>query len=268
MALTQDQASETGEMSLKERYDSVRRRIADAAVRSGRRPEEVLLIAVTKNASIDQVRELLELGHMDFGENRVQALVQRAAQVGEFVRRHRELSGSKPVTLPEQPRWHMIGHLQRNKVRKMINSVRLIHSVDSLRLAEEIQVAAARRETPIEVLVQVNTSGEKSKTGVAPAAAAHLVEQIDTMLNLRARGLMCMAPVVDDPEEVRPVFERCQELFDDVRSADLGGEQFDLLSMGMTGDFEVAIECGANLVRIGTAIFGPGTPEEEEREEA
>jgi len=247
----------TGEPTLKERYDAVRQRIADAAARSGRRPENIVLTAVTKYASIDQIRELIELGHMDFAENRVQALVQRVAQIDEFLQRHRQLHSSRHVSLPGQLRWHMIGHLQRNKVRKVLHLVRLVHSVDSLRLAEEIQMAATRREEPVEVLVQVNVSGEKSKYGVAPAAASHLVEQIDTMMNMRPRGLMTMAPLVEDPEQVRPVFERCRELLEDIQSGGLGGEHFDVLSMGMTSDFEVAIECGANVVRVGSAIFGP-----------
>ena len=255
---TADQISHSrDEATLKERYEAVRERVAAAAERSGRRPEEIVIAAVTKNATIDQIRELIELGHSDFAENRVQALVQRAAQVEEFLQRRRQLSGSRPVKLPLQLRWHMIGQLQRNKVRKVLDVVRLIHSVDSLRLAEEIQVAAARREQPVEVLVQVNVSGEKDRFGVAAAAASHLVEQIETMMTVRPRGLMCMAPPVEDPELVRPVFERCRELMDEVRSLGLGGEHFDILSMGMSGDFEAAIESGANVVRIGTAIFGP-----------
>jgi pyridoxal phosphate enzyme (YggS family) len=251
----------SGEPTLKDRYDAVRQRIADAAERSGRRPEDIVLTAVTKFASIDQIRELIELGHMDFAENRVQALIQRVGQIDEFLQRHRTLHSSRQVSLPEKLRWHMIGHLQRNKVRKVLELVRLIHSVDSLRLAEEIQLAAGRREEPVEVLVQVNVSGEKTKHGVAPAAVSHLVEQIDTMMNVRPRGLMTMAPLVEDPETVRPVFERCRELLEDIHCRGLGGDHFDVLSMGMTSDFEVAIECGANVVRVGSAIFGtPANP--------
>ncbi len=249
------------EATLKERYEAVLAGVAAAAERSGRRPDEIVIAAVTKNATIDQIRELIELGHGDFAENRVQALVQRAAQVEEFLQRRRQLSGSRPIRLPQQLRWHMIGHLQRNKVRKVLDVVRLIHSVDSLRLAEEIQAAASRREQPVEVLVQVNIKGEKDRFGVAAAAAAHLVEQIDTMIIVRARGLMCMADPVEDPRLARPVFERCRELMEDIRSRGLGGEHFDILSMGMSGDYEAAIECGANLVRIGTAIFGPPLPD-------
>jgi PLP dependent protein len=242
--------------TLKERYASVKQRIAVAAKKIGRSPDSIVLVAVTKYAAIDQVRELIELGHADLAESQVQNLVQRAAQIGEFVQRVRQLGGAKAANIPKQVRWHMIGHLQRNKVRKVLGLARLIHSVDSLRLAEEIQAMSAKVDEPIEVLIQVNLSGEKSKYGIAPAAAKHLIEQMDTMINIRIRGLMCMAPLVDDPEAVRPIFQRGRELFEDVRRSAAAGEKFDILSMGMSGDFEVAIECGANLVRVGTAIFG------------
>jgi pyridoxal phosphate enzyme (YggS family) len=244
------------EPSLKDRYSIVKERIRAAAKRDGRTADGIVLVAVTKYAAMDQVRELLELGHMDLGESNVQNLVQRAAQIEEFLHRHRQLSAGKPVQIPRQVRWHMIGHLQRNKVRKAVGLARLIHSVDSLRLAEEIQAAAARLDEPVEVLVQVNTSGEKSKFGVAPAAARHLLDQIDTMLALKPRGMMCLAPISEDPQQVRPVFERCRELFEEVRRIGAGGDRFDILSMGMSNDFDVAIECGANMVRVGTAIFG------------
>jgi pyridoxal phosphate enzyme (YggS family) len=250
-------------VSLLERYKSVQQQIARAAQRAGRNPADIVLVAVAKNASIDEVRQLIEAGHVDFGENRAPNLLQRAAQIEEFLQRHRQLHGGKPVNLPKQVRWHMIGHLQRNKVRKLIGVVRLIQSVDSLRLAEEIQAAVVRQDEPVDVLVQVNTSGERTKSGVAPAAAQHLVEQIDTMLHLRPRGLMCMAPLSPDPQQSRPTFDRCRELFEEIRTSGAGGERFDILSMGMSNDYEVAIECGANVLRVGTAIFGPGTPQAE-----
>lgn len=252
-----DQAKDT----LASRYRDVRRRIDEAAARVGRNGREVVLVAVTKNASIDRIRGLIELGHVDLGENRVQHLLQRAAQVEEFLDRHRELGGGRRNAPPESVRWHMIGHLQRNKVKKIIDLVRLIHSVDSLRLVEEIHNATASREEPVEVLVQVNVAREKSKFGVAPPAARHLVEQIDTMLGLRPRGLMCMAPHAEDPEAARPVFERAAELFEEIRKAGVGGERFNILSMGMSHDFEVAVECGANVVRVGSAIFGEPSAE-------
>lgn len=252
-----EKAGKNVEPTLKERYASVRERIADAAKRSGRSANSIVLVAVTKYAAIDQVRELVEMGHADFGENHVQNLVQRAAQIDEFLQRRRQLGSSRGANLPKVVRWHMIGHLQRNKVRKSLGIARLIHSVDSLRLAEEIQAAAGKLDGPVEVLIQVNSFGEKSKFGIAPAAARHLIDQIDTMLHLRVRGVMCMAPEAEDPASLKPVFERTRELFDELRRSGAAGDKFDILSMGMTSDFEVAIECGANMVRVGSAIFGP-----------
>lgn len=259
----------SAETSLRERLDEVRTRIRDAARRAGRDPREVALIAVTKHASIDLIREAIGLGQVDFGENRVQQLVQRAAQIDEHFSRRRQLpEAAGDASHPTSVRWHMIGHLQRNKVRKAVELCRLIHGVDSLRVAEEIQAAAARRETPVEVLVQVNVAGEQSKSGVAPAAARHLVDQIETMINVRARGLMCMAPLGPDGEPAndlaRRTFDRCRELFEDIKTARAGGDRFDLLSMGMSGDYEMAIECGANLVRVGSAIFGDGPADGDE----
>lgn len=255
------------ESTLKSRYENVRRRVAEAASRSGRRVEEIVLVAVTKFASIDEIRELIQFGHKDFGENRAQNLVQRAGQIEEFLDRRRTLGSDEQAPVPEKVRWHMIGHLQRNKVRKVTEIARLIHSVDSLRLAEELQAIADKRDEPIEILVQVNTSGEKSKYGIAPAAVRHFVEQIESTMTLRTRGLMCMAPLGDDPNDARPTFERCREVFEDIRRMGAAGESFNILSMGMTHDFEVAIECGANIVRIGSAIFGErGSAEDEQGE--
>jgi pyridoxal phosphate enzyme (YggS family) len=156
----------------------------------------------------------------------------------------------------------MIGSLQRNKVKKAIELARLVHSVDSLRLAEEIQAAAQRREHPVDVLVEVNVAGERSKGGVAPAAVRHLVAQMDTMVHVRTRGLMCMGPLEGGLPAARATFERCRELFEDLRQAGVGGDRFDILSMGMSADFEVAVECGSNLVRVGGAVIGPPQVEE------
>lgn len=254
---TQEANPTFGEDSVRNRYMEVRERIAAAAARNGRRAEDVLLVAVTKYASIDQIRELLSLGHIDLGESRVQVLSQHAAQVEDYLARARTLPSAARSGLPKDVRWHMIGHLQRNKVRKLLGTVRLIHSVDSLRLAEEIQaVAGSRVEEAVEVLIQVNVSTERQKYGIAPAATRHLIDQIDTMFNLKVRGLMCMAPASEDPETSRPVFDRCRELFEDIQRSGIAGDRFDILSMGMSDDFEVAIECGANMVRVGSAIFG------------
>jgi pyridoxal phosphate enzyme (YggS family) len=241
----------------------------------------VILVAVTKNAEPEQIRGLLELGHRDFGENRVQHLIQRAAMVEEFLERVRVhpkgqqdrtardaaargvLNGGGP-SLPDSIRWHMIGHLQRNKARKVVDLCRLVHSVDSLRLAEEIQQIALRSEKPVEVLVQVNCSLEPQKFGCPIAAARPLAEQIDTMINVRVRGLMTMAALSESPDEVRAAFGRCRELFEEIRGRGIGEGRFNLLSMGMSGDFESGIEEGANIVRVGSAIFGEAKAEEEE----
>ncbi len=260
--------------TLADRYHQTCERVAAAAIRSGRRPEDVILVAVTKHAEPEDIRGLLELGHRDFGENRVQQLVQRAAMVEEFLHRLRVhpkgqqdrgvretaakvvLNGQTPGSIPDSVRWHMIGHLQRNKARKVAQFCRLIHSVDSLRLAEEVQQIALRCEEPLEVLVQVNCSFEDQKSGCPIAAARSLAEQIDTMINVRVRGVMTMAAATDAPEHARSTFTRCREVYEDIRTKGIGEGRFNILSMGMTSDFEVAIEEGANIVRVGTAIFG------------
>jgi len=244
---------------LKEAYRRVTDRLNEATVRSGRKEGDVVMVAVTKNAPVDQIQHLLELGHSDLGENRVQQLEQRVHQIDEFIGRPQTLAGAVPKSkalMPENVRWHMIGHLQRNKVKQTVPLVSLIHSVDSLRLAEELHNYAARHDLSIDILLQVNASGEAQKTGVAAPAAIHLAEQIDTMMHLRLRGLMTMAPLSDNPEDARPTFARTTEIFDDIQKAKVTGPSFNVLSMGMSGDFEVAIEEGANVVRIGSALFG------------
>lgn len=265
--------------SLAKRYRGVMDRVALAAKRSGRTPGEIFTIAVSKYADMGQVRELIALGHRDFGEGRAMQLAQRAAMADELLDRRRAMpsltgasaslaAGCALAATPEdRVRWHMIGHLQRNKVKKIVGLTRLIHSVDSLRLVEDIQTVAFKRDEPVEVLVQVNCSGEKTKHGCAVAAAAHLCEQIDTMIHLRVRGLMTMAPYSTNPEDSRLTFERCREVFEDIRRRGVGGDALNILSMGMSGDFEVAIECGANLVRIGSGIFGERPPALEHDEE-
>lgn len=263
------------ESTLIQRFEDVKQRVARAAARIGKRADDVILVAVTKNAHPEQIRTLLERGHRDFGENRVQQLAQRAAVVREWfdrlrvLERTRESGDGKQAgriltsgtptgdgTLHGPARWHLIGHLQRNKVRKALEHTRLIHSVDSLRLAEEIQTCADRRELPVDVLVQVNCAGEDKKFGCPVPAAIPLVEQLSTMVNVRVRGLMTIAPYSENPEDSRPVFARCADLFSEVRRAGISDSRFNLLSMGMSGDFEVAIEEGANIVRVGTSIFG------------
>ncbi len=245
--------------SLRDAWRRVNDRIAQAAERAGRKRADVLLVAVTKNAGPEEIRAIVELGQTDLGENRVQQLIQRTALLEEFLSRRRQLGGAAGAGSAGSPpavRWHMIGHLQRNKVKQVAPLVKLIHSVDSLRLAEELQTLGNRLDETYDILIQVNMSGEASKYGVASPAAPYLAEQIDTMVHLRLRGLMTIAPYTDNPEDARGTFSRTRELFEEFRHQGLGGQDCNILSMGMTGDFEVAIEEGANLVRIGRALFG------------
>ena len=239
--------------TIKERYESVNKRIASAANKVGRSASNIHLIAVTKHATVDEVRQLIDLGHSDFGENRLQHFTQLAVQIEEYVGRRKELG---EPDLANSIRWHFIGHLQRNKCRRVLPLTRLIHTLDSLRLAEEIQEVAEKRNQVIEVLLQTNISRERQKTGIAPAAVGYLLEQLATMPHIKPRGLMCMAPAGEDPEESRPIFTRCQELFEEMKLDKHSGDAFNILSMGMSNDFEIAIECGANIVRVGSALFG------------
>ncbi len=253
--------------SLASRYAEVRQRIDAAARVSGRSGTDILLVAVSKYAGMDEVRELVSLGHTDFGENQVQQMQQRAAMITEWQQRQRGMSQIKPsgpstnASGDRTVRWHMIGHLQRNKVRKAIDTARLIHSVDSLRVAEEIQAIAMRLDRVVDVLIQVNASGEGSKFGVLLPAAIHLAEQMDSMVNLRVRGLMTMAPHGQTTEEARPTFARTRDLFEEMRKVGLVSSAFNILSMGMSGDYEAAIAEGSNLVRVGSGIFGSPAPQ-------
>jgi len=250
-----------GPAQLKQAYEQINQRIAEAANRAGRRPDDVLMVAVTKYATPDQIRQIVELGHADLGESRVQQLQQRAPQLNEFLARKRTLAAAASKAddrTPQKVRWHMIGHLQRNKAKAVAPLVSLIHSVDSLRLAEELHALGARHEATYDVLLQVNTAGEAGKFGVAAPAAVHLAEQIDSMVHLRLRGVMTMAPHTENPEDARPVFARTADIFREIAEQKLGGSALTVLSMGMTNDFEVAIEEGANVVRIGTSSASAG----------
>ena len=239
--------------TIKDRYEKVQERIANAAKRAGRDSSDIHLVAVTKYASVDDVRQLVDLGHVDFGESRLQHFTQIAAQIAEYIDRRQEL-GEPDLATPV--RWHFIGHLQRNKCRRVLPLTRMIHSVDSLRIAEEIQEIAGKKNLTIEVLLQANISRERQKTGIAPAAVGYLLEQIATMPNVIPRGMMCMAPESKDPEESRPIFQRCSELFEEMQTNPHRGDAFNVLSMGMSSDFEIAVECGSNIVRVGSALFG------------
>jgi hypothetical protein len=255
---------------LAEKLEEVRHRIAEAAQKARRDPRDVTLLAVTKTAAPEQIRELLQLGVADLGENRVQQLTQRASQIAELASRrsqYGDAAGPAPVApQPEKPRWHMIGHLQRNKVKALLPHVHMIHSVDSLRLAEELDVQCGKLGRRSPVLMQVNASEEPQKSGVAVGAAVHLAEQIDSMPNLQIVGLMTMAELSDDPVRARQTFSRTREVFEELRWHKIGGTALRHLSMGMSNDFETAIAEGSTMVRIGSLLFG-GKPEQEHAEE-
>ena len=225
-------------MGVCENYRAIEEKVGKACLRAGRKREDVTLIAVSKTKPVSMIHELLPLGVRDFGENKVQELTE------------------KEELLPKDIRWHMIGHLQRNKVKYVVGKACMIHSVDSLRLAEEISKEALKKQISVPILVEVNVAGEESKFGVSVQEAPFLVEQICRLPGIEVKGLMTIAPYVEDPEENRIVFRNLRKL-----SVDIGGKNFDnvtmdILSMGMTGDYEVAIEEGATHVRVGTGIFG------------
>ena len=254
---------------LAEKLDEVRERIAKAGEKRKRDPAEVTLVAGTKQAAPEQIREVLSLGIADLGESRVQQLVQRAAQLNEFVARRQVHAGTggSGGTLPDKIRWHMIGHLQRNKAKPLLPLVSLIHSVDSLRLAEELDAQAEKLGRRLPVLMQVNGSEESQKHGVAVGAAVHLAEQIDTMPNLQLVGLMTMAAHETDPAKVRQAFARTREIFEELKWNKIGGTSLRHLSMGMSDDFEVAVEEGATMVRVGSTLFGGSAQDHEGLEE-
>jgi pyridoxal phosphate enzyme (YggS family) len=241
---------------LAERLDVINDKIAAACAKAKRDPSEVTLVAVTKYAAPEQIREIVQLGINDLGESRVQNLVQRAPQINEFFARRAGLGSIKPPKL----RWHMIGHLQRNKIKALLPIAHMIHSIDSLRLAEELDIQCKKFDRKLSVLLQVNASEETSKYGVAVGAAVHLGEQIASMENLQLVGLMSMAPLTEDKETIRKCFVRTYEIFEEMKWHKIGKSGFKHLSMGMSHDYEIAIAAGTTLVRIGTDLFG-GKPE-------
>lgn len=218
--------------------------------RSGRNPGAVKLVIVTKSATLEQIREVVQLGFTDLGENRVQQLKKISVQTAGFLNQSADDNG-----LAEKINWHMIGHLQRNKVQQVLEIAYLIHSVDTLRLAEEINTSAAKLNLCPRVLLQVNTSNEPQKYGVPVGAATHLAEQIETLPNLKLVGLMTMAPLTHNTDIIRVCFVRARELFIEMQGERIVGPGFTELSMGMSSDYEVAIEEGATILRIGSAIF-------------
>ena len=223
---------------MKEKLENVEERIRAACERAGRNRSEVTLIAVSKTKPVETLREAYGLGVRVFGEKKVQELV------------------DKYGALPEDIHWHMIGHLQRNKVKYIIDKAELIHSVDSLRLAETIEKEAEKHNITANILIEVNVAREESKFGVMPEELDEIVEKIAGFNHLNVRGLMTIAPYVENPEENRAVFARLRKLSVDIASKNVDNMNMSILSMGMTNDYEVAVEEGATMVRVGTGIFG------------
>jgi hypothetical protein len=229
-------------MSAKENIADIQRKIATAANRSGRKANDVVLIAVTKTFGPDRIREAYDAGLRLFGENRVQ----------EFAGKMKELTDLKAAE------WHMIGHLQSNKASKAAELFSAIDSVDSVRLAERLNAAAAERGKKLKVLVEINLGGEAAKSGVDPDSQElwQLLESAPKWSQLQIQGLMTVPPFTENPEGARPYFRRLRELRDQISARKLAAVGLDVLSMGMSHDFEVAIEEGSTCVRLGTAIFG------------
>ena len=223
---------------LKENLEEVEEKIAKACGRAGRAREEVTLIAVSKTKPVEMLQEIYDEGIRDFGENKVQEIMNK-------------YEGVKPV------RWHLIGHLQTNKVKYIIDKVCMIHSVDSLKLAEEIDKRAAQHGITMDILIQVNSAMEESKFGITTEETGKLIEDIlENCPNIRIRGLMCIAPFEDNPEDAAQYFAAVKKLYDEYGKLDNPRIDFKYLSMGMSNDFEVAIEEGSTLIRVGTSIFG------------
>lgn len=223
---------------LKENLKNAEENIETACKRAGRSRDEVTLIAVSKTKPLEMLREIYDAGTRHFGENKVQELCDKMEQ------------------MPSDIQWHMIGHLQRNKVKYIVGKVALIHSVDTYRLAEEINIQAKKRNITVPILVEVNIAGEESKFGISAEDAILLVEDISKLENVQIKGLMTIAPYVADPEENRLYFRRIKQLSVDITNKNIDNVSMEILSMGMTGDYEVAIEEGATMVRVGTGIFG------------
>lgn len=223
---------------IRENLTHTRQNMEDACRRAGRDAGDVTLIAVSKTKPLPMLQEAYEAGVRDFGENRVQELVE------------------KYEALPGDIRWHMIGHLQRNKVKYLVGKVFLIHSVDSLRLAQEIEKEAAKKGVSVNILVEVNVAEEESKFGMTASETVSLVEEIAKLPHIRIKGLMTIAPYVEDSEENRRYFAKLKQIYVDIIHKNIDNVFMEELSMGMTGDYEVAITEGATYIRVGTGIFG------------
>lgn len=225
-------------ISIKENLDSINLKIEDIVSKQGRKLEDITLIAVSKTIEIDRINEAISLGATELGENKVQEIE------------------SKFGNLIGSPNIHMIGHLQTNKVKYIIDKVKLIHSLDRMSLAEEIEKRAKNKNLTIDTLVQVNVAEEESKFGMKLEEVKDFLKELEKFENLRVKGLMTIAPFDEDKEKVRYVFKELKNLFEDIKSQEFKNVEMKYLSMGMTNDYEVALEEGSNMVRIGTGIFG------------
>lgn len=221
-----------------ENYKIVEQKICEACERSGRKRSEVTLIAVSKTKPVSMIQEAMQAGAEVFGENKVQELCE------------------KYEVLPKNLHWHLIGHLQRNKVKYVVDKAELIHSVDSLRLAQEISKEAIKKQLEINILIEVNVAEEESKFGTTLEDTETLIREIAKLPGICIKGLMTIAPYVEDPEENRMVFRTLKKLAVDIKMKNIDNVHMKVLSMGMTGDYQVAIEEGATMVRVGTGIFG------------
>lgn len=223
---------------IKENLANVRKNIEDACKKVGRDVSEVTLITVSKTKPLSDLRIAYEEGSRNFGENKVQELV------------------SKIDEMPSDVKWHLIGHLQRNKVKYIAGKVAMIHSVDSYRLAEEINVQAKKNSCVIPILIEINIAGEDTKFGIKPEEAEELIREISELENVKVSGLMTIAPNVANPEENRAYFKAMKDLFVDISTKNIDNVEMKVLSMGMTNDYTVAVEEGATMIRVGTGIFG------------
>jgi pyridoxal phosphate enzyme (YggS family) len=223
---------------LRDNLNAVEERIKAACIRAGRKREEVTLIAVSKTKPVSMIEELIELGVTSFGENKVQELT------------------NKYEVLPKTLNWHLIGHLQTNKVKYIVDKVCLIHSVDSLKLAKEIQKEAKKKDVVCKILIEVNIANEETKFGVSYDEVLPLILEISKLSRVKVCGLMTIAPYVEKAEKNREHFRNLRQLYVDIKSKNIDNVSMDMLSMGMTGDYEIAIEEGATMIRVGTGIFG------------
>lgn len=226
-------------MSIKENIDNILERTKKAALRVGRNPEDITVIAVSKTVDASRAREAVENGLINLGENRVQELVNKFEQLSDI-----------------DVKWHLIGHLQKNKVKYIIDKTRLIHSVEDLELANEINKRAIKQNLTANVLIELNIGEEESKFGIDEKSVYDFVKSMEQFGNIKVLGLMTVAPFSENPEDVRWVFRKMKEIYDKISVMNLKNTEMKYLSMGMTNDFEIAIEEGANIIRIGTAIFG------------